>query len=1171
MDVAELRSIYTASSADFDRVTDHVQRRLKDTQAAAKGVGGASQTVANEVKKIESTLTSRAPIRFLGIDVAGEKKAASEVVNTARATAEQVQQATTKFDATSFWARQGKAATEAARTTEHENIRAAKASSLVWDRATVDRIKAAEQAAAHETQVVAKRVATATRATSTVIKDARTGAVLTQAELAKIISGGSRVVEAEAKKVGRATGTIIGDLRKLFLQNNFLFRQIGQRVAGDLGFAAVGVGKLAINFQQLAASSGAAAAGLSGIASSAMGAVGTLGPVGVAVGVIVTGMVALTAASIASAAGMIYFAKSVADIEQRFDDLSRQTGLSTDNLQVLDIIARQSGTNLDKLSNSIGQLQRKLIDASEGGTSRFSVGLKKLGIDLEDPNIALSQLVDLLTKLPAGTTRTGAALQIFGRGGRDVAGVIDQIAENVGTADGALERLKQQFTDAGVRIDKDGIQTAAKFHDELVKIEAQINSVKRTIGEEALPTVLRAATKFSDWIAENRVAIGNWAREIEHVAESVLNLTTQLLKLAAIAALPMIIELKLIPTIAGGGGNITGNIAVELGKRMGVPATPPEATLARGTFTQEREAQKVADDAAKKIRDAFAPRGRGGGAKGEDPAEVARRLAEISLQEVLKGLQAEHDALQRHLDLNFIAREKYTTDAINLEVKRRAETIAGLQVELAAAEKIRKPGQRAIKVAEINARIKEEERRSAKEVQKITDDAAAEQLRIGQSTAQSQLRIIETQVDQLKSRIRDYANFRMITEQQAAEWEEKQTLRVFNARERILLQELREAGASVEKQVEVNNRLNELDAERKAFLESSSRAIEAAIRSDAEHVIRFAAQIRDAFQRAADARLEAGMANLEPLRNSILTRHQLWDAELKFEIERERQRHDAAIKGFEDEAALARIRIKNETELAQVLAGIRAQTEAEEALHQARLQQMTTRAAEQRRQELLQVADDLASIAGDIFDAIGRSSDEFWKSLKQSATNFAKQLRDELFKGFLQKLITGQAQGAEGLIGAIINPLLGAKGSNGAVVDNTKATDANTKAINALTTTMGGTPAVPTTAAGLSGVLQFIPGLFGGARAGGGPVDAGRVYRIHDNEFFRPNMSGKIYNLDQMSAALNSQSGEVRTIVALGDDAVSEAMESHRLTPQGRRAAIVRGRWNRKTGGLQFA
>lgn len=1266
MDVAILRSIYTASSADFDRVTDHVQRRLKETQSAAAGLSGATSQVANEARKIESALTSRGPVRFLGIDVAGEKRAAGEAVAIAKTASGQIQQTaaqverenlrnfsarikridegervrikaetgaaraaqstaaeverinlrnftarikqidsqqqaeiraakstasavasslqgagTQKFDSTAFWARQGAAAASAAKTVETETKRAAQIYGSTWTLADLSRERAAQRLTAVEEQLHTRRVTAATRATSTVIRDTKTGATLTQAELAKIISGGSKVVEAEAKKVGHATGSILGDLRKLFLQNNFLFRQIGQRVAGDLGFIAVGTGKLALNFGDLALKSGAATTGLAGLTSGATGLLGVLGPVGIGVGVVVAGVVALTAASVAAGAGLFLVAKSVADTEQRFTDLNRQTGLNVGNLQALDIAAQQSGTKLDRLVNSVGQLQRKLIDASEGGTSRFSVGLKKLGIDLDDPNRALNQLIDLLGKLPPGTVRTGAAMQIFGRGGREVVGVIDQIAESVGTADGALERFKKQLQDAGVHIDSDGIETAGKFHDQLILLEAQFRSIKRVIGEDALPTVLAAATKFSDWIARNRVEISNWARDIAHVAESLVSLGVALGKLIALAAMPIVITVRVIPTIsrivdeADRSGPIA-SIAREVGRRFGVQgqSPEPEQTFARRTFTQDKQERQAADDITKKIRDAFAPAGRkGGGGRGQDPVEIARRLADIALRETVKGLESEHEALRRSLDLNFIARDKYTQDAVNLEVRRRQVTIDGLKVELAEAERIRKPGQRAIKVAEINARIKEEERRSAKEVTQITDDAAAEQLRIGQSLAQSHLRVVEAQTDKLKARARDYADFREITEREAAQIEMEQTLRVFTVRQRMLEDEKRATVDGSEKQIEAIGKLNELEAERAAFIEESQRKIEAARRRDAEHVVRFAAEIRDAFERAADVRLEAGEMNLEPLRNSILTRHQLWDAELQFEITREEQRHDMVMDGFRDEAALERIRIKDRLELAQKLAGIRAQEQAEEELHQARLRQLATQAAQQRREELLQVADDLASIASDIFDSIGKSSSEFWRSLTDTATNFAKQIRDELLRGLAEIAITGQAQGAEGLVGAILNPLLRAVGPDAAVTDNTKATQDNTAAVNALTRSMGGTPAIPANAtSGLSGVLQFIPGLFGGGRASGGPVEAGKVYRVHENEvFFRPDLNGQIVNLNNAQGLLGGQRDEVRLNVAVGQDAVDDLIESHMRTSKGKRAMFLRAKANRKVGKLLFA
>lgn len=1302
MDVAELRAIYTATSAEFDRVTDHVQRRLKETQAVASGAGKGGQSQATKeaanvqlgilksveqgrqafvksqieavekgaaasiasTKAVTEVERQAANVRmgflrtfetgrqeFVGSQIKAAEAEAKGIIGalqkeaTARKQVASVRLTTTAVDMAAFWEKQRQGAQSAARTVETETKRAASTVTATW-----------LDAGAREENI---RRRTAAKGTAIV-----TGAAATQ----------RTTIKGVAAEVEKSTNNISTALTSLFIRNNFLFRQLGQRVAGDLGFAAVGVTKLGINlgdlitrqhgaissqqslnaaflkFEAIIASvargrnkaagdifgilgidalkglrapeeafakflagfrritnesdRAALAATLFGkdaikllpaLEATAIGATGAAGGLGtLASGYITTATSAATViapvaavvalfaavelAAIAAGFGLFSLAKSVAASEEKFEDFHQQTGLSIENLYALDIAAKQSSSTLPRLVNSVGQLERKLIDASEGGTSRLSAGLRKLGIDADDPNKALAQLFDLLAKLPAGTVRTGAAIQIFGRNGRELAAVVGQVVQRVGSADGVLERFKKSLEDSGATVRKDGVRTAAEFHDQMVLLSAQFENFKRIAGEEALPSVLRVATQFSNWIATNRVELGNWAKDLERTAEKVVEFGVNLLKLAKIG--PIVIPIVgVVEFIRHAGGEITqagrdliGRLPAGLREQAIIAAGSAAASVGGGAGGRGPQAPEpvrgqalftpssTADEVAKKIRDAFAQRGRGG--RGQDPAEVARRLTDIYLQETLKGLQAERDALDRSLQLNLISRDRYTAEAVNLEVRRRRETIAGLQTELAEAERIRKPGQRAIRVAEINARIKEEERRAAKEVTEITDESAAEQLRIGQSLSEASVRIIETQTERMKARFRELADFRIITEQQAAEFEEQHILRVFNARRRLLEQELRDAGANAEKRTEAQNKLNQLEADRANFVEESSRRISAAIRNDAEHLVRFTAQVRDAFARAADVRLQAREMDLEPLRNSILTRHQLWDAELRFEVERELDRHNAVIKGFEDEAALARIRILNAKELADTLRGIRAQEIAEEEVHQARLRQLATQAAEQRRQELLQVANDLSAIANDIFAAIGKSSTEFWKSLTQTASNFARQIGQELFKGLLQRAITGQAEGAEGLVGAIINPLLGAgQGPQAALINNTDATRENTEAINTLTRTMGGVSPAPSSLAGVFsslGGLDRIFGIFGG----GGGTARGSL---------GADLSSQILNLGQAQGILGSKSEDIRLNVAVGQDAVDEMIEAQATSPKGRRQALLRAKYNRKLSKLLFA
>lgn len=237
-------------------------------------------------------------------------------------------------------------------------------------------------------------------------------------------------------------------------------------------------------------------------------------------------------------------------------------------------------------------------------------------------------------------------------------------------------------------------------------------------------------------------------------------------------------------------------------------------------------------------------------------------------------------------------------------------------------------------------------------------------------------------------------------------------------------------------------------------------------------------------------------------------------------------------------------------------------------------------AEELRLENLREIAGDVGRIFSDMFQLIGESSDRFWEGLRRQALRFIGDLQEQIFTGLFESLLTGEARRGTGLAGTIADKILGAvgvkfSGPDIAIANNTKATEDNTKAVNALTLTMGGTPPLPVPSSGfVNEVLHAIPGLpglFGGGRASGGPVEAGRVYQIHDNEFFRPNLSGQILNLNQAQGLFNNQRDEVRVNVAVGQDAVDDLVESHMRTPRGKRAMLLRAKANRKVGKLLFA
>lgn len=61
----------------------------------------------------------------------------------------------------------------------------------------------------------------------------------------------------------------------------------------------------------------------------------------------------------------------------------------------------------------------------------------------------------------------------------------------------------------------------------------------------------------------------------------------------------------------------------------------------------------------------------------------------------------------------------------------------------------------------------------------------------------------------------------------------------------------------------------------------------------------------------------------------------------------------------------------------------------------------------------------------------------------------------------------------------------------------------------------------------ISSAVKIFGSVFGGGKAGGGPVSAGQFYRVNENgqEFFAPNVNGMMWNPQQVARAANSNGG----------------------------------------------
>lgn len=190
--------------------------------------------------------------------------------------------------------------------------------------------------------------------------------------------------------------------------------------------------------------------------------------------------------------GIFELAKSSADYEGKLLDVSQATGVAVETLSALEVVSLTTGGSVEDLAQSLGIFQRNLQEFAEGGDSKASKALKRLGVDATDTEGALRQTIRALAAMPEGAEQTALALDVFGRSGKAFLAIAK---ESRGDIDAITKRLK----DFGL-VTTDEAKLADDFNDQLILLGIQL----RGLGKEAIPIVLSLVRDLSRTLKDNR-------------------------------------------------------------------------------------------------------------------------------------------------------------------------------------------------------------------------------------------------------------------------------------------------------------------------------------------------------------------------------------------------------------------------------------------------------------------------------------------------------------------------------------------------------------------------------------------------------------------------------------------------------------------------------------------
>jgi hypothetical protein len=204
--------------------------------------------------------------------------------------------------------------------------------------------------------------------------------------------------------------------------------------------------------------------------------------------------------SVGAAFGVFQGVKFLGDMVQKsinygdaITDMARRTGLTTDKVQELSFIAKQTGTSIESLQRSFIMISKKAYD-SDKTFETLGISLKDNNGILKDSGTIFNETILKLSGVQNTTERMALSQKIFGKASIEVNGIIAQGSERI-------QELLGQTRKYGLVLDSQMIE---KLHDAKEQQELwnqQIVIMTARISTLALPLIDKWMTGVSDLLA----------------------------------------------------------------------------------------------------------------------------------------------------------------------------------------------------------------------------------------------------------------------------------------------------------------------------------------------------------------------------------------------------------------------------------------------------------------------------------------------------------------------------------------------------------------------------------------------------------------------------------------------------------------------------------------------
>lgn len=371
------------------------------------------------------------------------------------------------------------------------------------------------------------------------------------------------------------------------------------------------------------------------------------------------------------------FISTTKEVTAEVVKLSKVFGISAEDASIMRVALDDAFLTVDDAVGASDRLTRASIKNSEA--------FKKVGIDireqdgsLKDSMKVMMEVNDYLKTLKEGKDRDTAAMSLYGKGWRELSGILRLNSEGMKEAKSRAEELH-------LIIGQDGISATKKYKQAMKDLDDVAESFKVQVGTQLIPELTKLAVVMGDI---GLVGADKTAGAIKTVREDIQKLVDDFKKPDYINAVLMIGRM-LNPASIGFGRAETPE---EIKKRVqnpnawkdmsdmtmdGVPGGPGSGGNNAGDITGDLEKQAAAAKAAyDKYSNAFDSMGKQIRALNPDLTPLQKKLADITEEINKQSAEMEDSSYANSIKKKGDQLKTATTNAENLKA-----AMAGINAE----------------------------------------------------------------------------------------------------------------------------------------------------------------------------------------------------------------------------------------------------------------------------------------------------------------------------------------------------------------------------------------------------------------------------------------------------------------------------------------------------------